>query len=201
MRALQALQAAGMPTSGYLPEVDLAQRAAHASLDLSLSYVGSISADFKDCKHLEREVVLAEWRGAIRELRAKAAWMRTRISTRRVLELSSGWIAHSLVTMTDVRREGREMGHCVAAYADDVVEGLAQVFTLRSAHGGDRMTAVYQSFGLEAWRSGDELRCVDFAARENGQIPVTSLLALIELSQRLGVCELEIREKTLRIPG
>ena len=201
MRALQALRAAGMPTSGYLPEVDLAQRAAHASLDVSLSYVGNNSAYFKNFKYLEREVVLAEWRGAIRELRAKAAWMRTRISSRRAFELSSDWTAHSLVTMTDVRREGREMGHCVAVYADDVVEGLAQVFSLRCAHGGDRMTAVYQSVGLEAWRGGGELECVDFAARENGPIPVTSLLALIELSQRLEVSELKIGEKFFRMAG
>ena len=201
MRASQGMLAAGMSTSRYLPEVDLAQRASGASLDLAYSYVSHISADFDQCKGLAPEDVLATWRSVIRKLRAKVAWMRARISARRWFELSSGWTAQSLVTMSEVRREGREMGHCVADHADDVGEGWAQVFSLRRAHGCDRMTAVYHSFGLETWRSGGELGCVDFAARENGPISVASLLALIELSQRLGVSELEIREKTIRIAG
>ena len=93
------------------------------------------------------------------------------------------------------------MGHCVASYSSQVATGDVQVYALQCTRNGERMTAVFTTFQDEPWGDGAEPMCTDFGARENGPMSVASLLALVELSQRLGVFELEMFVKTIRIEG
>lgn len=201
LRLMQAIHAAGLREARLLAEVDLAMRTAHTDLGGACSFVEGCSWRFDDGARIRREAVLAEWRHRIRKLRAKVARESIRVSARLVFHLSSGWTARSLVTAAEVRREGREMGHCVASYSSQVATGDVQVYALQCARNGERMTAVFTTFQDEPWGDGAEPMCTDFGARENGPMSVASLLALVELSQRLGVFELEMFVKTIRIEG
>ncbi len=197
LRAMQAMHAAGIPASDLMPEVDLAMRTAHADVDLALTFVRRSSCHFAGC--VTREDVHATGRQLIRTLRTKVTQGKAGIFLRRQFDLESGWTARSLVSRMEIERESREMRHCVASYSGEVSEGITQVLALRRTGSDERLTAVFSMFGGTSCADGDELSCVDFGARENGPISVESLLALVELSQRLGVSELDMREKTLRI--
>lgn len=54
--------------------------------------------------------------------------------------LPCGWQVHPIATVEDLHREGRDMEHCIAGFADELTVEAIQVFSLRSPDGMERVT-------------------------------------------------------------
>ena len=149
-----------------------------------------------------RPVVRPELRRLIRRIRKEVAVEEGRIPAipRRRFSLSSGWTAHSLVTTEELSCERREMEISVPRYWEIEVRSL--VLSLTCVRSNERLTVIFTFPTLSDDARGDRgvPGRVDFKVRDKGSISVAALLALIELSQQLGVPELRI-DATIILPS
>lgn len=60
--------------------------------------------------------------------------------------LPLGWMAARLDTPEAIRDEGSTMGHCIRRYTNEVEQGEAQAYSLRSGEGRERATLVTRPF-------------------------------------------------------
>ena len=107
-----------------------------------------------------------------------------------VVQLPSGWHAHSLVELEEVEREGHQMGHCVGKFARQAMRGEVQIFSLYGSEGVGRATAVLRP-PPGTCDECDEIE-VELASMNNGPLRPPALTALGELLLHLGGPDLPV---------
>ena len=107
-----------------------------------------------------------------------------------VVQLPSGWHAHSLVEFEEVEREGHQMGHCVGKFARQAMRGEVQIFSLYGSEGAGRATVVLRP-PPGTCDECDEIE-VEIAAMRNGPLSPAALIAVGELLGYFGGRSLQI---------
>ena len=94
------------------------------------------------------------------------------------LALPGGWMAAPLDCAEAIREEGSAMRHCIRRYTNEVEQGDAQAYSLRSGEGYERATLVTRPcIGLEY---NDEVD-VTVAGKGNDSMPLDALEAMVAL--------------------
>ena len=92
--------------------------------------------------------------------------------------LPGGWMAARLDCAEAIRAEGRVMRHCIRRYTNEVEQGEAQAYSLRSKEGHERATLVTRPcIGMEY---NDEVD-VTVAGKENDSMSLDALEAMVAL--------------------
>jgi hypothetical protein len=107
--------------------------------------------------------------------------------------LPCGWTVQSIVSARELRREGRNMGHCIASYADKLLAGAIEVLSFCSADCSERATLMIEppflnaeSPEIKGWRSNSAVddfsddHTLTLAGPDNAPIPAKVVIALGE---------------------
>ena len=93
--------------------------------------------------------------------------------------LPRGWMAALLDTPEAIRDEGNVMRHCLRRYLNEVMQGEAQAYSLRSGDGSDRATLVARTRAADD-DEGDEVH-LTLAGVGNEAVAIGALEAVLAL--------------------